>query len=72
MTMTILVNASHAAKLGYCTGGQDTLLRRYNIDPLRFYGKGVPVAELQHINNALIRNVVAQAVKDHQEGDING
>lgn len=58
------VKACHAAQLGYCTRGQEVLLTRYNIDPIEFFGDGIPVSQLKHINNALIRKVIEQAVKE--------
>jgi hypothetical protein len=64
------VKACHAAQLNYCTRGQGVLLSRYNIDPVQFFGEGVPVSQVQHINNALIRNVVRQALKEWEQ--ING
>ena len=61
MTTGCRVKACHAAQLGFCVTGQETLLRRYNIDAVRFYGDGIPVEELAGIRNALIRRVIEQA-----------
>lgn len=68
----VRVTGQHAAKAGYCTNGQDRVMERYNIDPLKFYGEGYTIEEVEHIQNPMVRRVIEIAIAEYEEQVKNG
>ena len=57
-----------ALVMGYCERGVRHLSERHKIDFNRLARQGIPVSELEHIVNPMVRRVVAAVKKEAARG----
>lgn len=62
------VTLAAALAEGYCERGIRHLAARHGIDFIRLSRQGIPVSELEHIENPMVRRVVAAVKKEADRG----
>ena len=60
----MIITLQHARKLKYCNRGIRAFCARHEIDFNRFRKDGIPVDELENIDDAMLRAVIKEAYKD--------
>ena len=58
---TVTVHDMRALK--YCAHGSRAFAKRYGLDWSRFVRDGMPVSELQHVDDGMLKRVIEQAEK---------
>jgi len=60
----MVVTLAHARELQYCSKGIRQFCERHGIDFYRFRHGGIPVEELQGIDDAMLHKLIELALQD--------